>query len=287
MNFTGFVFALLLILSFGVLSLREQCVQTSRLRSSFTGHGRSCRSVLAKQQSKQFAQIAAAPTPTAPDQGKPAPYRRIIPKVNPESARINLLPLIVEAEDTTLFEIVAGCIHRLYANDLFLNEPGYEKRLLGALVLALKKNPDRCLEAVRLSDPKMQKVYYRMLKGTVDFDWEQGLGYPSLLEVVKVSGASESLYLQGAHPMMLALLFGPKVALPLFDALHQKGGRHAITEEFVIQTIFTKTPAFCLPSVFGLIAWNKPKPTEFGAEICVAEDDESHIVLRKTLHLRR
>ncbi|MDE3047541.1 MAG: hypothetical protein KGI83_04245, partial [Verrucomicrobiota bacterium] len=176
------------------------------------------------------------------------------PCLNRECARLNLWPLIQEGREThpILYETAARLIRTFY-DPLNPGKKRFEYHLLNLLLASAKQtvqNEGTCaLEKVLLPDPDMQKIYYKMLKGTKKWDLRNSLGYPPLTEYVKVDRSDTKICVFHAHPDLLTVLFNPKLAWKLYDEIHRQDG--PVLTQTLVERIASETHTFAIdPELF-------------------------------------
>jgi len=278
-NFLTFIFSILLVLSFGVLAIQEKLSGGRRLRTTYLGHTSATRKLLSKSETETYQSFSGTytyPTEKSSSQKKHTPRK---PKINPECARLNLHPLIQEGREAhpILYELTAKLLKTFYGEPLLANHPRAEYAFLDLLLkkLATHTGP---LEKLTLGDPHTQALYYKMLKGT------KNGAYPSLLDYILLEENPSKICLSHAHPDLIALFFGRKAADRMFDELHKKKPP-AITKEWIEQ-ICSESHLIALdPNLLALLEFGRPKPHPKRTKTTwIAEDDTSHISLRKTIY---
>ncbi len=289
MNFTTFVFSLLIILSFGTFAAIEKQTSNRRIRSTYLGHLQASRKILSQCETEIYRSFHSIPKQEKePPQSHPkspssAPE---IPKINPACARLNLWPLIQEGREAhpLLYETAAKLFKTFYGATLFEKKARAEYRFLDHFLQKAKENPE-ALEKLVLN-PAYQSIYYRMLKGTKQWNLETGVGYPSLLDALTIEETPSKICLSHAHPDQMAVFFGPKVAAKLFAAVHQKEAP-PLTKE-LIEKICSENHITALdPALFDLFELGRPRHPKRSKTTLIAEDSETHISLRKNVYLPR
>lgn len=293
MNILGLVFSLLLILSYCFWATWEKSTGSRRLGSAYLGVQKINRKYLNHFESELYQSLrqktaekeaAPAAAPTAPKEAK-------IPELNEPCARLNLLPLIVEGRDEHpfLYETAARLFRSFY-QPLFPNQPRFEYRfldhLLASIKTALQKESPFFLEKLALNDASLQPLYYRMLRGTKEWDLSANSGLPPLLDYLKCEPSSEKLCLFHAHPDLLSVLFNPKAAKQLFRKIHQDKAP-PLTKE-LLEQICSEAHIFALDArLFDLLELDRPSHKSHANRSYIETDETSHISLRKRLYTAR
>lgn len=294
MNFITFVLSLLLIFSIGTFVALEKQAGNRRLRNTYLGHVAANRKILSKWESEVYKSLRGEPSSpkkkglhTTSEKTK---KEHKIPLVNPECARLNLWPLIQEGreEHPFLYATALKFLETFYASSLFSEKPQEQALFLNDFLkkakLAIQKN-QFSMETLSL-DPRFQILYYQMLKGTKQWDLLQKMGYPSLLDIVKVEEHPSKICLSHALPGPIAALFNPKAALLLYQEIH-KESPPLLTRELIEKICADSHLIMLDPEVFNLIDLKNPAHAKERKTTLVAEDADTKISLRKTIYTRR
>ncbi len=274
MNFLGFVLSLLLIISFGILSLNETTWCDHRLRITYLGHVHASRKLLDSYQQQIFSALPSNPKKETTDKKTTNTKSSVKPKVkvNPECARFNLWPL-TQGPDSLLQAKALQLLQTFYGPYLFQDDPSelglFFKEFLAKLQEEKGKIP---LEKLRF-EPALQKKYYAMLKGCRHFEPEQEIGYPSFLEIFKVDKIQSKICLAHAHLGMCLALFGSKNGAHLHQVLQ---GEQWEAKETEIQQILEKA------ALVDFVYIGKGSHPKNSTVTLVAEDLD--VVLRKTIY---
>ena len=218
-----------------------------------------------------------------PKEKKLAPF----PLFNPACCRLNLFPLLDEKAPSIRYELAAKLLRMFYAKDLFGAKKGIEYDLLDALLqsakLQIKESSSLPLETIALADPKLQPLYYLMLKGTKNSNLFSSTGYPPLTDYLKIDRDDSPICLFHAHPAMLALFFGLKNTPPLFNKLHTevKGGFEL---DGLLQLIGDPLLSFTDPTIWELLDLKKPTHKRLSNQTLIASDPDSGITIRTDTH---
>lgn len=296
MNILGLVFSILLILSYGYYALWDKHVAGIKLRNTYTSHQQANREIVNQYESAFYNGLRGAKS--APSSEKPGKKKtEKEPKTenetektvefNKECARLNLWPLIQEGrEDHLLLYELAAKLIRTFYGPLNTGEKRFEYEFLNVLLVSAKKAVQEkeffSLEKISLLDPKFQKVYYKMLKGTKKWDLREEVGYPPLLDYVKAEPLEGKICLFHAHPDMITVIFNSKFAKKFYDEIHKKDGS-PLTEELIKRLASENRIISLDPDLFKLLQLNgyfghEEKKTTFVA-------DEGGVLLRKKLSL--
>ncbi|HSX37707.1 MAG TPA: hypothetical protein VLE95_02625 [Chlamydiales bacterium] len=282
MNIIGFVLCILCILSFSAIASFQKQMDSYRLRRSYLGHFAANRQIFDQIISEFYASFKQksghkehATNDFKPKTENPPPPP---PPINGSCARLNLFPLIHRnIEDVrSHYETAAHILKILYGDTLFDNKAQSEYKFLDALLKEIRnkmvKDEFTALEKISFKDGNVQKMYYKMLKGT------KINGYLSLLDYFKFEPVSSKICLFHAHPTLLSILFTPKGADKLYAALHASQAP-AVTQES-IERICQEVHAPCPPAfdLFEIKRKNHEKPSK---GTFIGEDSEYRIFLRK------
>jgi len=292
MNILGLVFSLLLILSYGFYACWEKQSGAARLRGTYLGNQIVNRKILNRYESEVYERLRRKKTDgaikeTAEKESQP-PLNAKIP-LNCDCAKINLWPLIQEGreEHQVLYEMAAKLLRTFYTRGLY-DKPRLEYRLLDAILAssksALQKKTPFALEKLSLGDESLQLVYYKMLKGTKEWDLRSEIGYPSLLDYIKAEQTEEKICLFHAHPDLIGVFFGIKAAQKLFAEMHKENAI-SLTREAIEQICGEFHLVSLEPELFNLLEIGRTNHP-IGKITLVEQDQETHVSLRKNVYLR-
>jgi hypothetical protein len=287
MNFLTFVFSILLVLSFGTYAAIEKMAGDRRIRSTYLGHLKANRKILSKCESetyRHFRSVEKGAEEKTKKQSSPKPTPPTVPRINPECARLNLWPLVQEGRESHpfLYESTAKLLRLFYGSALFENKPRAEYAFLDQFLKKAKEHPTS-LEKISLGT--FQPLYYKMLKGTKEWNLEANLGYPSFLDAVSLEESPSKVCICHAHPDQLAVFFGPKAAAKLFAELHQKNPPPASKD--LIERICSESHAMPPdPSLYLLLELGRPAHSKHSKRTLIEEDSDTHVSLRKNVYLQ-
>lgn len=138
-------------------------------------------------------------------------YRTLFPLL--ETSKFNLAPLIKDGGEFKLhplYQPLANLLHILYGENLCKTED-MEYRVLDALLPNARKNPDmESLAELVLDDPLIQKIYYKMLKGTNQYQVGKE-GIPPLEDFITVRKENSAIFFSFASPGVLEALLGEEI----------------------------------------------------------------------------
>ncbi len=180
---------------------------------------------LARRHYMQTARVRNRPSTVSSqsDQKKPRRYfsrRAINPPI--EYAKLNLSPMLdedtVDVRQHPIYQIAAELIRTLYEKTSLIAkdaEKGWENALLDAMIQKGKKIKERShLSELFPDDPKLHAIYYKMLKGTNQYDLEKNKGIAQLADFLSVEPEKKenTIYFCFASVPLLKALFNPKIA---------------------------------------------------------------------------
>lgn len=290
MNALGFVFSILMILSFGFAVCLEKQVSAQRLRTSYLGHCHANRKILLQCETEFYNSLPHKSPPkktitlnqTKEIQKKAPPQI----KINPQCACLNLFPLIEKdrEKEPLLYETAAKLLKTFYGDPLFEGKPHAEFHFLNAFLSALRaafeKKSSFKLEKIKFKDPSHQRLYYKMLKGTKDAK----KGYPSLLEYIKIESQTSKICLFHAHLNIITVLFGSKASLKIYNTIHHPQPPN-ITKEIIERLCSEAHTLIYNTEIFNLVDLGKPRHKKDPKKTVQGEDTETHISLKKTVIL--
>ncbi|HSX27120.1 MAG TPA: hypothetical protein VLE89_08975 [Chlamydiales bacterium] len=288
MNVLGLIFSLLLILSYAFFACWEKQIGAHRLQRTYLGHQKVNRKILNHYESELYNKLGGKRKSSVStlSNKKKTPQKKEGPKLNQECARLNLWPLIQEGREAhpLLYELTAKLLATFY-KPLFEKKTRFEYYFLDQLLLLakLQKESPFVLEKISFPD-SLQPLYYKMLKGTKEWDLMAGVGYPSLLDYIKVDPVNEKLCLFHAHPDMLTVLFGSKAALKLHAEIHKKP-HPPVTQEWIEHLCSEAHLVSLDPDLYALLKFGhlNHKLTKL---TFIEKDPRTHISLRKKVDFK-
>ena len=286
MNLLGLVFALLLILSYGFFSAWEKHTGLYRLQSTYLGHEKASRTLFNRYQSEIYRRLRSEKKPSPPksQNKKRSPDKKR--HLNPDCAKFSLEPLLNEGRESHpfLYEIIAKMLRLFYLKPLLENRPRSEYRLLDQILASAKIAQQKgafALEKLELKDSQL--VYYKMLNGTKEWNVEKGIGYPSLLDYLKMEKEEKKICLFHAHPDLIAVLFNFKAADKIFAKIQEE---KTLSKE-TLERLCSEAHLIGLdPALFEMIHMSSPTHDPPLKKTFVAEDKASQVFLKKSLYMR-
>ncbi len=134
-------------------------------------------------------------------------------RVGWEKGRLNLSSLLKKPHKYPSLEAVAiEYVKQLYGRaEFFPKDDRIIKDLMKVLIKEQQKSPPTPLHEITFSDPKLQEIFYKMMRGTHSYDLKEN-GYPPFGEMFtfEESGRAPMNY-HYANLSFLSLVFGEKV----------------------------------------------------------------------------
>lgn len=126
--------------------------------------------------------------------------------------QINIYPLLKNGkiEEKKIYEIFKKLIKMLYGR--ILKKENMEDYLLDKLIFITKDKKNLHLEKIDFKDQELQILWYKMLKGTKFYDFKNNIGYPSILNFIKISEKKERICINKAQKEILFVLFNKEIA---------------------------------------------------------------------------
>jgi hypothetical protein len=283
----GFVFCILAALALGSILDLEKQLGAHRLEKSYLGNLAANRQILDQTTSAFYASLKADRNKEKEEREREKKEEKVeIPKppaINPPCARLNLSPLIESnlVQDRVLYEMTAKLLKTFYGESLFENKPRAEYKFLDAVLAELRLQKSTLLEKVSFKDPCLQKLYYKMLKGTKD-----GVGYPSLLDYVKIENALSKICLYHAHPNLLSVFFTQKGALKIYEAMHHPKAS-ILSQENIVRICQEVHAPLLDPKIFALLDTAPHTQSRMAKTTILGVDPETKVSLRKVVHSPR
>ncbi len=290
MNILPFVFAILFILSYGIGASFQNQIVSHRNQKANLGLLRAERRFLQQSEMEQFKTLPGIKVKSEKREknsssSKEAPLQEVpLPEINPSCARLNLFPLIAEGKEAhlPLYETAAKLLRTFYQAAVFGSEKQFEYKLLDNLLASAKKQLKEkealALETLFLKEAQLQPIYYVLLKGTKK-------RFPSLLDYLKIERTPSQICLFHAHPKIMTVFFEEKTAHKLYQKLHGNK-KEPMGLEAILQWANDPHLAFVDAKVWELIDFNGSKHGSPSQKTLVAEDDETHISIRKNIQVK-
>lgn len=291
MNVLGLVFSLLLILSYGFYACWDKQWTSSKLRKTYVGNEKVFRKVLNHYQSEVYGGLRGKGERVEQKEEEISEEKEAklkTPDLNRECSRLNLWPLIQEGKDNhpLLYELVAKMIRTFYT-PLHSKEKRFEYHFLDALLKAARATQQpspSALEKIDMDDPALQRIYYKMLKGTKEWDLAKQIGYPSLLDYAKAEPTTAKLCIFHAHPDLITVIFNPEIAAHIYKEIHQEGGP-LLTQE-LIERICSEHHLIAVDKdLLEFLELGRPHHEQHKKSL-IASDNETQVCLRKSFHLK-
>lgn len=135
-------------------------------------------------------------------------------RVGWEKGRLNLSSLLKKPHKYPSLEILAvAYVKELYGSaEFFPNDDQIIKNLIKALVKKEEKNPSTPLREITFNDPKLQDIFYKMMRGTHTYDLEKKIGYPPFEEMFTFEKSDRPpMNYHYANLSFLSLIFGEEM----------------------------------------------------------------------------
>lgn len=248
MNILGFVSMLLIMLGIFFAAFQNAFFSTSKVQKSYIGYAEASRGAQNNWEYNYYKSHKKKPVPKdntnkefASGKEKKAPS---IPKKTeemPECARLNIYALFTEDQPPKdQYQITLRLLNTLYGSNLLKNaDEKFLPKFLDHLIAAAKQEDapkPLHLAQLKLKDPNLQPLFYKMLKGAKN-------SYPSLLDYIKISsfGKEDKICLSCANHKMLAALFGEKAGSKLEQTREEKLDRLQISKAKLEEIVLKET----------------------------------------------
>lgn len=294
MNILGLIFSILLILSYGFYACWDKHTAVSRLRNTYIASQQVNRKILNSFESKIYDQLERLPSEKKGEEEEISQKEESShpkekkPGINRECSKINLWPLIHDGRELhpVLYELAAKLIRTFYG-PLDTGEKRFEYQFLDILLASAKATLQEegpfSLEKIALLKPDYQRIYYKMLRGTKNWDLREGVGCPPLSDYVKAEPSEEKICLFHAHPDLITILFNGKIGWKLYAEIHQEHPS-ALTVE-LIEKVCSEMHQIIDRDLLQLLELGHPDHKEH-KKAFVAEDATGTVSIRKNILLK-
>lgn len=238
MNIIPFIISLLLIIAISTNTLLKKKITEDLVSKSISGYMNASRKALNNSEYYFFESIQEKPIEKSKD--KKTTKEKVEKKraVNIENAKINIYPIVVDRKENQpeLYNLVLSLMHTLYCDKSFYY-PNFEKEILNnilsAIDIQLKNDKDLHLSNLIFKDSFLQKKYYKILKGTKFYDFDNNIGVPSLLDYIKFENTNSKISMKDASFELLVTIFSISVAKELNELQKQDPPKN-LTKQNVI-----------------------------------------------------
>lgn len=245
MNILPFVFAIFAIFTFLSSSLLKEAKQTgillNRLENFYHLQQKYYNNTAGLSYKSQTKQQPASTSSTI-IRNKKYTSPRLLEAV--KGSQLNLYPLIQENEPKThpFYAIIARLLCLLYPN--ILPDQQSACALLDTILAKAKTLKEPSLNQLMPEDPLFQESYYRMLKGTNQYDLVQKKGIPPLADFLMIHKKNSCCYLCSAHFLVLQAIFGENFAHIIIEGEQQKweSGKAKVFNRKEIESLITQHP---------------------------------------------
>jgi hypothetical protein len=217
MNILTFVLALMMMFAITTSTMLKKNIFSKHLATSFKGYMQSSRKLLNDGEYLLHNRIEEKESTKKTKHPIKAKNKVNPRKIKPHYGKINIYKLIVDKKENQkeLYKMLQLLVKELY-NDKSFYEKGFEKALVENIISALKNQKKQGnelqLETLILKDANLQKIYYKILKGTKYYDYEQNMGLASLLDFIKINLNDKKIPIKHASFELLVSLFDKQIA---------------------------------------------------------------------------
>lgn len=218
MNIIPFVVTLILIFAISTNTLLKKKISEDTISKSASGYMAASRKSLNNFEKYYFESIQEKPKEKSKKENEGNETNENKKRfINIENAKINIYPLVSDKKENQieLYNLAASLIKTLYLGNSFY-KPNFEKDLLDNILasfeIQLKKDKECQLSNLTLKDPRLQKNYYKILKGTKFYDYEKKIGIPSLLDFIKYENTTSKIPMKDASFELLLSVFTHTIA---------------------------------------------------------------------------
>lgn len=229
MNLLPFVMIIIMVLSLFSLSQFEGALTLKKENQIYLAYFRGLRETRNKKERSAYKDTL--PTNTGDkktsneDKQKKSSQKYFREKrVGWEKGRLNLSSLLQKPHKYSSLETVAlAYVKQLYGHaEFFPKNDQTIKDLIKALIKAYQKDPSISFHEIKFNDPKLQDIFYKMMRGTHTYDLEKKVGYPPFGEMFTFEKSDRApMNYHYANLSFLSLMFGEKMTKD-FVALEKK-----------------------------------------------------------------
>lgn len=231
MYFTTFIFSILMIFSISTTVFLKKASFEDSFEKSISGYMSASRKLISAKEYDFYKSIKKVPkekdlnkkdidemqelksNKIAKNSTEGAKKTR---EINTLNAKVNIYKLGVEKKENhkELYNLVARLIKNLYSNKSFYHN-NLENIILDNILKAIenqKNDKNISPSKLVLKTQDLQKVYYKMLKGSKFYDFEKGQGTASLVDFLKIENSKSKIPIIDASYELLESAFSKKIA---------------------------------------------------------------------------
>lgn len=256
MNILFLVSSFLVILSFVCAQTFHSVVSFESEKTFFIGYMKGLRRTRNMWQQKIFSD--AKKFVSSPTQGtlvkKEKPLKNFDShrkqRTPSHYSKLNISHLFTEQPPSTvLHQTALSLMKQLYGDKPFIKKSGienFEQQILAKMIKLGKKTPlVSSLKDLSPSEEPLKLIYYRMLKGSGDYDLEKKQGYPPLSDFFSLEeNERKPIYFSFASYPLLSALFGKDIAEEIVKKEEEKSlkalARRTLTKQEVEEMLIRK-----------------------------------------------
>lgn len=282
MNVLPFVFAVFAIFTFLSNSLLKDTKETAVLMSKMEDFYQLQQSYYNGAAGLKYKSLTTKePVDSITPKTEPPKIEYQSPRLSArilKGSQLNLYPLIQEkeAKNHPFYAITERLLCLLYP-DIMPNKLAAQA-LLDALLIKAKTVKKPILSELMPEDPLLQEKYYKMLKGTNQYDVIQKKGIPPLADFFMIREGKACCYLRSAHFFVLQAIFGKEFAHTIIEREKQKweSGKAKVLNKKELEALIMQYPVqaaiyepikkYCRAALLKKTA--APKKTQNGMSFC-------------------
>ncbi len=289
MNILSLVITILMIFAISTQMLLSKKVSSDIISKSYVGYMKVQRRATSKSETYYYSTIKTEKNEKEIKQKIKTEKVKKIKEPNRSESYFNIYPLITEGKEShpELYESILHLIRVLYLENGFfknLKIKNLDKEILNNILLSAKESLKEELSAnelhlakLELKEKDLQPIYYKMMKGSKFYNYKEKIGYPSLLDFIKIRDEKNKIPINSAHFEILSILFNEKIAEEIVK-LQLLG--EEITKER-LNDLLTKKHFQLNPKIWDFISFtNISNPTEI-----IVKDENTDISLKRAINL--
>lgn len=235
MNILPIIFALLIILGISSSCFLQQRKDSKRFTSSYDKSLDVQRTIQIKTTEETLKKLKsdegekpAKKTTSGKEEKKP--YSRQSEKSNDRRrcAKLNLFPLLSleNPEEDIRYQLFVDFIKKYYKDAVFFKNVDIEKtakNLLESILRSAKivheKNDPIYPEKLHLQNSSLQKIYYKLLKGSPHYEFQQKKSLPSLIDFIAIDPYEyQKMCFTHLSKELLSIMFNEKITENIYEA---------------------------------------------------------------------
>ena len=237
MNVLPFVLTFIFIFGMFSLSYLENYKSFHSLQQSYLSSMEALRMCRNEQELRNYKESNGKPKKGKRTKGKETEKKKKTLNIydrdkyfGTEFSKVNLSSLVEDTENETLYLVALRYFQQIYGPTHFITDEKFAKKIFDAFLAQAKSkwllNNKICdFHELYPEDPTLHFAYYKILKGTQNYDVSKGIGYPPLSDLFLLENplfVTKPMNFYHIPYRLLEILYGEKIMERIKEAEHTK-----------------------------------------------------------------